>query len=161
MKERRGGAVEPPPWRGRGTGGGSRPLLMKERWERLEHPSHRLGPQKRRWDGVYSAWESKKICDFFCFPLAYSSFAASRRRYSRSGKQKNLRFFLLFARLFVLCRFAAKVLRSGKQKNLRFFLLSARLFVLCRSAAKVLTLGKAKKSAIFFAFRSLIRTFAP
>ena len=31
MKERRGGAVEPPPWRGRGTGGGSRPLLRTRR----------------------------------------------------------------------------------------------------------------------------------
>ena len=98
---------------------------MKERWEWLEHPSRRLGPQKRRW-GVLSLGKTQIK---FGFPLVYSSFAAPRRRYSR----------------------------SGKQKNLRFFLLSARLFVLCRSAAKVLSLGKAKKSAIFFAFRSLIR----
>ncbi len=40
------------------------------------------------------------------------------RRYSRSGKQKNLRFFLLFARLIELCRFAAKVLALGKAKKL-------------------------------------------
>ena len=37
MYEHRVGAVEPPPDVGRGTGGRSRPLLMKERWERLEN----------------------------------------------------------------------------------------------------------------------------
>ena len=33
----------PSPGEGKGLGLGLRPLLMKERWEWLEHPSRRLG----------------------------------------------------------------------------------------------------------------------
>ena len=46
MNERRGGAVEPTPWRGRGTGGGSKSFLMKEGFrmvgEFLTKEGHRL-----------------------------------------------------------------------------------------------------------------------
>ena len=58
---------------------------------------------------------------------------------------------LLFSELIRTFDLRSKVLTLGKAKNLRFFLLSARLIVILTSS-KVLTLGKENKKGFLFCF---------
>ena len=144
----------PSPGEGKGLGLGLKPLLMKKGLGLLEHPSRRLGPQRRRVVGTPKpeAWQNCYLgLHFKCCSI----------RYSRK-KTKISCFVLLFARLIVLCRFAAKIgCASGTKINWGFILCSSRLS-LSLASPKILTLEKENKNINFcFAFRSLNRIFAP
>ena len=91
----------PSPGEGKGLGMGLRPFLMKGRWDGLEHPSRRLGPQRRRVvvTPKPKAWHNCYLeLHFVCCLICYSE-----------KKIKTLLFILLFAHLALLCRYAAKI----------------------------------------------------